>query len=372
MKIRASFLCLAAASIAASLAAAAAPSAGVESKLPGYLNNFLPFDPGSKVTVEKVPDKIPGFQSFKIKRTGKYAKLAIDKTVYVSDDGKWFFDGDAIVNANATPVRTAADLAWLETKIGSLYHSRVQASLTPEHDAAGFKAMALAVETGFGPVRMPGYVSPDGARFLGGVLWDFQMDPREERKRKIDLSTPRFQGRPDGAITIVEFADMECGYCKFRGLQMDALLEKNAKALSFKRQYKFFPLWFNHAWAFKAASAADCLFRFAGKAGPMFDFKKHVYMQQATMTVAQIDELALTEAEAAGIARADFLGCYLRDESLANVRKDIEEGQRLGVKSTPTYFVDGTEISWVEDGVMEDFLRTKVPSLQTIDYGPKP
>ncbi|HEY2796317.1 MAG TPA: thioredoxin domain-containing protein [Thermoanaerobaculia bacterium] len=342
---------------------------GIEARLPGYLNIFLPFDPQSKVTVEKAPDKIPGFQSFKIKRTGKYAKLAVDRTVNVSDDGKWYFDGDAMVNQTPAPVRSAADLGWLEAKVSNLYHARVKAILTPEKDAAGYKGVAMAIETGYGAVRIPGFVSPDGSRYLGGVLWDFTMDPREDRKKRIDLSTPRFQGKPDAAITIVEYADMECPYCRFRGLQMDALLDANPK-LSYKRYYKFFVLWFNHAWAMKAASAADCLFRFAGQA--MFGFKKHVYAQQDVMTVSSIDELALTEAEAAGVPKQDFLNCYLRDESLADVRKDIEEGQRLAVKSTPTYFIDGTEITWIEDTVMEDFLRTKDPSLKTVNYGPKP
>jgi protein-disulfide isomerase len=359
-----------AAVLGATQAAPAAKSAGggIEARLPGYLANFLPFDPQTKVTVEKAPDKIPGFQAFKIKRTGKYAKLAVDRTVNVSDDGKWYFDGDAMVNQAPTPVRSNADLGWLEAKVSNLYHARAKALLTPEKDAAGYKAVAIAIETGYGPVRIPGYVAADGSRYLGGVLWDFTMDPREERKRRIDLSTPRFTGKADGAITMVEYADMECPYCRFRGLQMDALLDANPK-LSYKRYYKFFVLWFNHAWAMKAASAADCLFRFAGQA--MFGFKKHVYAQQDVMTVSSIDELALTEAEAAGIPKQDFLACYLRDESLSDVRKDIEEGQRLGVKSTPTYFIDGTEITWIEDTVMEEFLRTKDPSVKTINYAPK-
>ena len=354
----------------ASGAQPAKAGSAVEARLTTYLGNFLPYDPGSKITLEKAPDRIPGFQSYKVKRTGKYPKLAIDKTVHVTDDGKWFFDGEAMTNPAPTPVQRDADLAWLEARVAALYRSRVKALLTPEKDTAGLKGVAMAVESGFGPVRIPGYVSPDGARYLAGNLWDFSMDPREERKRRMDLSVPRFQGRPDAAVTIVEYADMECGYCRYRGLQMDALLDANAKALSYKRYYKFFPLWFNHAWAFKAASAADCLFRFAGQA--MFGFKKHVYAEQPTMTVSGIDDLALSAAEAAGVSRPDFLSCYLRESSLAEVRKDIEEGQRLGVKSTPTYFVDGTEISWIEDTVMEDFLRTKAPSLKTIDYGPKP
>lgn len=357
------------AALAAQAAAKAPPAGGAETRLPGYLVNFLPYDPGSKVAVEKASDRLPGFQGYKIKRTGKYPKLAVDKTVYVSDDGRWFFDGDTVANPNPVPVRTEADLAWIEARSSALYRTRAKATLTPDKDAAGLKAMVLSVETGLGPMKVPGYVTPDGTKYFAGTLWDFSMDPREERKRRIDLSQNRYEGKPNGTITMVEFADMECGYCRYRGLQMDQLLEANPN-LSYKRYYKFFPLWFSHAWSMRAASAADCLFRFA-KAPALFAFKKQVYAQQAVLTVSGIDELALNFAESSGIPRADFLACYLRDESLGDVRRDLDEGQRLGVKSTPTYFIDGTEISWVEDKVMEDYLRTRDAGLKGIEY-PKP
>jgi protein-disulfide isomerase len=355
--------------VARQTAKAAAPAAGVEARLPGYMNNFLPWDPASKVTIEKTSDRLPGFQGYKVKRTGKYAKLNVDETVYVSDDGKWFFDGDPIANPNPRPIRTDADLAWIEARTSQLYRTRVKATLTPDRDAAGLKGLVLAIDSGFVPMHVPGYVSPDGTKFLNGSLYDFQMDPREERRKRIDLSQGRFEGKPNGSITIVEYADMQCPYCRFRGLQMDQLLEANPN-LSYKRYYKFFVLWFSHEWSTRAASAADCIFRFA-KAPAMFAFKKQVYSQQAVLTVAAIDELAVTFAESAGIPRADFLNCYLRDESLSDVFKDVDEGQRLGVKSTPTYFIDGTEINWIEDKIMEDFLRTKDSSLKGIEY-PQP
>jgi protein-disulfide isomerase len=369
LALAATFASLAAAR-AATLAQAArpAPASAVEARLPGYLNNYLSYDPASKVTVEKSTDRVANFQGYKIKRTGKYPKLAVERTVYVSDDGKWFFDGDTVSNPNPKPVETALDLAWLEARTSALYRTKSKVILVPDRDAAGLKALVVAVESGFGPMRVPGYATADGSKFMNGMLWDFQADPREERRKRIDLSQGRFEGKPDGSITIVEFADMECGYCRFRGLQMDQLLAANP-GLSYKRYYKFFPLWFSHTWSMKAASAADCIFRL-GKTKAMFEFKKQVYAQQAVMTVAGIDELSLTFAEASGIPRADFLNCYLRDESLADVRKDLDEGQRLGVKSTPTYYIDGTEITWVEDKVMEDFLRTKDPGLKSIDYGP--
>jgi hypothetical protein len=368
MKTRAWGLCLVGLLWGLGPSAARAQGGGesVEARLPGYLVNYLPYDPGSKVTVEKSSEHLPGFQAYKIKRTGKYPKLEIEKVVFVSDDGRWFFAGDIMPNPNPAPVHSAADLAWLESRTASLYHSRARVMLTPSRDAAGLKALVLVVESGYGPAQLPGYVTADGSKFLNGMIWDFQLDPREERRRRIDLSVPRFEGKPDGAVTIVEYADMECGYCRYRGLQMDKLMEANADTLSYKRYYKFFPLWFSHAWSMKAASAADCIFRFAGQA--MFEFKKQVYAQQPVLTVSGIDELAITFAESAGIPRADFLSCYLREPSLADVRKDMDEGQRLEVRSTPTYFVDGTEITWIEDKVMEDFLRTKDPKLKTIEY----
>jgi len=344
------------------------PSKGtVEQELQGYAQNFLPWDPDSHVTVEKASQVLPGFQGYKLTRKAHYEKLNVaDRIVYVSLDRKWFFSGDSVVSNAPKPVRSTADLDWIEDRYRQAFQRPVKALLTPERDAAGLKGVALQVNTGYMPVRLPGYVSPDGRAFLQGVLWDFTMDPRAERRKRIDLSANRASGPADAKVNAVEYADMECGYCKMRGLQMDKLLEANAGIVALRRHYKFFPLWLGHVWAMKAASAGDCLFQFAGPA--LFPFKAAVYARQETMTVAGIDELALQSAEAAGVRQADFLSCYLRDESFARIKKDVEEGYRLGVIATPTYFIDGTEISWLEDKLMEDYLRTLFPKIKTINY----
>jgi protein-disulfide isomerase len=347
--------------------AAPAPAAVTPADVQAYAAKFLPFDPESKVTVDKAPEHLPGMQGWKVHRKGRYEKLNVERVYYVSDDGKWFFAGDSMTNPSPKPVRSAADLGWVEEKFSTLFRTGVRVSLVPERDAPPYKGVAIGVETGYGPVRMPGYVSADGKAYLQGTLWDFRMDPREDRRRRIDLSANRATGRPDAPVNIVEFADMECGYCKMRGLQMDRLLEANAGIVNARRHYKFFPLWFGHVWAMKAASAADCLFQAVG-AAPMFKFKEAVYGRQETMTLSGIDELAVMTAEADGVNSADFLGCYLREGSFGRIRREIEEGYRLGVNSTPTYFIDGTEITWLEDKVMEDFLRTLFPKVKTVNY----
>jgi protein-disulfide isomerase len=344
-------------------------AAGIEKQLEVYAARFLPYDPETKVTVARSTEPLPGFQSFKVKRTGRYEKLKMDRLVYVSDDGKWFFAGDTLVNTAPRPVRGPQDVAWIDEKLGAVFRSPVHAVMTPERDVEGLKGVAIVLQTGYGPTRMPGYVSSDGKLFLQGTLWDFRMDPRAERRRRIDLSANRATGPADATVNVVEYADMECGYCKFRGLQMDRLLAANAGIVNVRRHYKFFPLWMTHVWAVKAASAGDCISKLAGPPA-LFRFKEQVYARQEGMTLSGIDELAVTTAESEGVSSADFLSCYLKEDSGARVRHDLEEGYRLGINSTPTYFVDGTEVMWVEDKVMEDLLRSLFPKTKSISYEP--
>lgn len=351
----------------AKMSAAAPVAAGVERRLEEFANEYLPWEPDSKVAVRKADLKLPGFTSWTINRTGRYESLKAEAKVFVSNDGKWFYEGDSFLNRNPKPVRSAGDLDWVTSRYAELLRAKVGAQLAPERDAAGLKGIAVVIETGYGPVRLPGLVTPDGSIYLAGTLWDFQGDPRAERRRRIDLTAQRAQGNANAPVNVVEFADMECGYCRFRGRQLDKLLAANAGVVNVRRHYKFFPLWSHHAWAMKAASGGDCLSRLASSAA-LFRFKDLVYSRQDNLSVSTIDELAITSAEGEGISRPDFLGCYLRDDSFDRVRKDLEEGYRLSVNSTPTYFVDGTQINWVEDKVMEDYLRTKFSRIKTITY----
>ncbi len=349
-------------------AKASAPASPSQKALEAYLLKYLPWDPETRITVEPNNEKpVPGFHAYKAHRTGRYAKLNGDRYVYVSEDGKWFFAGDTLPNREPRPVRSNEDLQWLASYLTNLFRTPAAVTLAPERDRAGVKGVFVSLETGYGRTRVPGYVTPDGRVFLQGTIFPYGDDPRVERRRMIDLSTGRASGPADAKATVVEYADMECGYCKFRGQQMDRLLEANAGVVSVRRYYKFFPLWLAHVWAMKAASAADCIFRFAG-APAMFRFKQAVYNEQETLTVGGIDQLAVSTAQNEGVSSADFLSCYLRDESFSRVIKDMEEGYRLGVNSTPTYFVDGTEITWLEDKVMEDYLRTLFPAVKTIPY----
>jgi len=152
-------------------APAAAPSNGAEKALEAYLLKYLPFDPETRLTVSRTNEKsVPGYRAYKAHRTGRYAKLNGDRVVFVSEDGKWFFGGDTLPNRDPRPVRSSDDLGWLTTYLTNLFHTPAIAALAPERDKAGLKGVLVSCQTGYGRVRLPGYVSPDGRVFLVGYL----------------------------------------------------------------------------------------------------------------------------------------------------------------------------------------------------------
>ena len=116
---------------------AGAPAGSTEKALEEYLLKYLPFDPESRVSVARTTEKtVSGFRAYKVKRTGRYEKLKLDKVVFLSDDGKWFFAGDTLPNVDPKPVRTNEDLSWLSTYLTNLFHTGAHAALAPNGIAA--------------------------------------------------------------------------------------------------------------------------------------------------------------------------------------------------------------------------------------------
>ena len=261
-------------------------------------------------------ERLPGFQGYKIKRTRQVPEAERRQDRLRLRRREVVLRRRRRPNTNPRPVQSrrrpgvdrGADLRTCSAR-------RAKATLAPERDAPGSRASSIGDRDGLrADARCPATSRRTDALLRQGTIFDFQGDPREERKQRIDLSRAALRGKPTATITIVEYADMECGYCQYRGLQMDALLEANP-ILSYKRHYKFFPLWFSHVWAMKAAS------RPTASSGSRRRRRCSRSRSRSTRQQAddgrRIDELALTIAEAAGIPRADFLACYLRDESFA-------------------------------------------------------
>ena len=145
-----------------------------------------------------------------------------------------------------------------------------------------------------------------------------------------------FTGNADAKVTIVEFSDFQCPFCAKGAELVTALKKKYGNKI--KVVFKNFPLPF-HNHAKTAAIAALC----ANAQGGQHFWKMHDHLF-ANQTKLSADDIK-GHAKALGLKTAEFNECLDKEKFAARVEADLAEGQKVGVKSTPTFFVNGQLIN---------------------------
>ena len=150
----------------------------------------------------------------------------------------------------------------------------------------------------------------------------------------IDASGPA-KGPADAPVTIVEFSDFECPYCKRVVPTLDKAVEKYGDKV--RLVFRQFPLNSIHPRAQKAAEAALCADE-QSKFWPMHDkmFENQRELEVAAL-VAAAGELGLDEGA--------FRECVESGRFAAQVEADLRAGAVIGVTGTPAMFVNGRPLS---------------------------
>ncbi len=325
-----------------------------------WLGDFFPYGAG-EVNLEPLEAvKVPGYRLYRATKKFVGDERANDQAFVLADDtGKTALVGDVFVDEARVrapkPVASDADLDSLRELVGRFLRGRFRLALDPAQDRRSFKGLKILHESCYGAYEIGGFVSAnDGALLLLGRAWDRGKSFAEQRRAVMKIDDSPATGPADAPVTIVEYSDMQCPFCKRRAGDMDALVAKLSKELKIRRVSKFFPI-ADHAWAFRAASAGRCFYDL--KKGLFFNWKSSVYGRQETLSVPELDTFALDFAVANEIPEDAFRSCYLQGSSVKHVLDDLAEGFAVRVRSTPTYFVDGVPVSWFADPLMEEYLR---------------
>jgi protein-disulfide isomerase len=139
------------------------------------------------------------------------------------------------------------------------------------------------------------------------------------------------QGPVTAPITLVEYGDYECPYCAQAYMITKEIQERLGSKLCFV--FRNFPLTKIRPHAYKAAIAAETAAA-QGKFWEMYDFLfKHG--QAAT------DDNLRRSAANLGLNVARFDREFLDLTYSRHVDEDIQSGKSSGVKSTPTFFING-------------------------------
>jgi len=348
----------------ASSAAASAARPVSNDALLEWAGAFFAWGEG-KVTLDPVPQVAfgGGTRLLVAKKTfASDARLNDQAYLVVEDGAKTVLVGDVIYDEERAkrpaPVRTEADLDGLRARMKQYLVGAFSLTLDPAKDRKGWKGVVVKADTGYGSYPMDGWLkADDGTLLILGRWWDRARSVAEQRKEYIRLAGAPATGPADARVTVVEYSDMQCGFCKKRTLDFENLVEKLGKELKIRRYIKLFPLTAAHPWAFRAASAGRCFFDEPGGTDLFFRWKSNVYAKQEELSVPQVDAFALDFAVANDIDEKTFRACYLQAKASEKIHADLAEGWAMRVRSTPTYFIDGVYVSWYSDNIMEEFLR---------------
>ncbi len=150
----------------------------------------------------------------------------------------------------------------------------------------------------------------------------------------IDIKDEPFWGKENAKVIVVEFSDYQCPYCK----QVQPIIQqiKTEYQDKIKWIFKDYPLGF-HKQAKAMHIAANC----AGEQNQYFHFQQQLF----GLATEDIDKQLLELAHSVKLDINSYQKCVqdVNKKQQQEIQGDISEGNRIGVKGTPSFFVNGEQ-----------------------------
>jgi protein-disulfide isomerase len=157
---------------------------------------------------------------------------------------------------------------------------------------------------------------------------------------QVEVGEAPFKGSGSAKVTIVEFSDFQCPFCG-KGADVVNLINKkygNKVKIAFKQ----FPLPM-HKDAPLTSEASMCVYE--QNKDKFWKFHDLAFKNQDKLD----SESLIKHAKTSGADEKKFKECLDSHKYKSYVEKDMAYGEKLGVRSTPTFFVNGQLISGAQD-----------------------
>jgi protein-disulfide isomerase len=139
------------------------------------------------------------------------------------------------------------------------------------------------------------------------------------------------KGPADAPVTIIEFSDFQCPYCKRALPTLSQLLEKYPEKI--RVVYRHLPLEGIHPRARPAAAASVC----AEDQGRFWDYHDLVFENNRALEDADLESYA----GRAGLDVESFKQCIADGRHRERIDADIEAATQAGITGTPAFVVNG-------------------------------
>lgn len=172
-----------------------------------------------------------------------------------------------------------------------------------------------------------------------------QAAPAQPTKGKASVDDDPVLGNKDAKVTLIEFSDYECPFCKRHFDQTYPQLKKDyIDTGKVKLVFRDFPLSFHDPMATTEAIAANCA---KDQGGDTAYFKIHDAMFTKTTSNGSglSKDQIWTMAQELGLNVTNFKSCVESDKHKSEVAKDIADGSAAGVSGTPSFIVGKSDPS---------------------------
>ena len=172
----------------------------------------------------------------------------------------------------------------------------------------------------------------------GGVLLTTALDrspgPLKEETQPLLVKTPGED------LLLTEFGDFQCPHCARFALHILPALEHDLiQPGTVRFEYRHYP--FLGPQSLTAAEASEC----ARDQGQFHRY--HLDLYRMTLKEQELtEEKLLTAARDLGLETDAFRQCLVSGAKRARVLEDREYGRSLGVRGTPTLFLEDRELEW--------------------------
>jgi len=145
---------------------------------------------------------------------------------------------------------------------------------------------------------------------------------------------------PDGApVTIVEFSEYQCPFCKKYVDEAYAQIMENY-ADQIRYIFRDYPLPF-HQHSQKTAEAARC----AGEQGKYWKYHDHLFANKEKWEAEEdATETLIGFGAELGLNKEKLRQCLAEEKFSQAIQDDLALGKKFGVAGTPTFFINGTKL----------------------------
>jgi protein-disulfide isomerase len=161
--------------------------------------------------------------------------------------------------------------------------------------------------------------------------------------REVSLDDDPVIGDKNAPVTIVEFSDYECPFCKRHFTDTYPQIKKEyIDTGKVKLVFRDLPLSFHDPMATKEAMAADCV---RDQGGDDAYFKMHdlMYTNTTSNGTGLTEDQIYQYAGEAGANADEVKQCVESGKFKDEIAKDIADGAKVGATATPTFFIGKTD-----------------------------